>query len=146
MPWIYQPSVLMAVGLGFFILDRLSQPRNSKIDSTFDILRPHGANSSSSHRLGSELRYCWQERLVSPRVIHFSDREIFWDFLTISARESNSKVYTQRGQSTEWEDENFRHSTNEMRYSWIAGTKWYLNTQAFSWHTKPTYPSDFGHR
>ncbi len=63
----------------------------------------------------SQRAWVLQERLVSPRIIHFSDRELFWECLTISARESNLQVYTQQGQSTEWEDENFKRSLQFSR-------------------------------
>jgi hypothetical protein len=84
----------------------------------------------------SQRAWVLQERLVSPRIIHFSDRELFWECLTISARESNSQVYTQQGQSTEWEDENFKRSlqfpTNDMRQimdSWYKVVSQYSGLQ-----------------
>ncbi|KAL2066630.1 hypothetical protein VTL71DRAFT_2701 [Oculimacula yallundae] len=73
----------------------------------------------------SQRAWVLQERLVSPRIIHFSERELFWECDTISARESNSQVYTQQGQGTQWEDENFKRSlqfpgknTSQIMDSW----------------------------
>lgn len=60
----------------------------------------------------SQRAWVLQERLLSNRVLHFGDEELFWECSTLSARESSSESFTLQAQSTAWEDANFKRSLN----------------------------------
>lgn len=58
----------------------------------------------------SQRAWVLQERLVSTRVLHFGEAELFWECSTVSERESSSQQHGRQDQDTEWGDENFKRS------------------------------------
>lgn len=51
-----------------------------------------------------------QERLFSPRIVHFHDSETFWECFSVSAREGSDDVHSEPWQGLNWMDESFKRS------------------------------------
>jgi hypothetical protein len=90
----------------------------------------------------SQRGWVLQERLMSKRVLHFGSTEIFWECLTVSARESRSKTHSLEGRSTDWDDENFKRALLfDTQDSELILKRWYaIISQYTSLHL--SYPSD----
>ncbi|KAF3046282.1 hypothetical protein E8E11_003879 [Didymella keratinophila] len=51
-----------------------------------------------------------QERLIAPRILHFSESELFWECQATSGRESSSVVQSGDWNGESWKDESFKRS------------------------------------
>jgi hypothetical protein len=58
----------------------------------------------------SQRGWVLQERLLSTRILHFEENELFWECLTTSAREGSAEEYSRTGREEEWADVNFKRS------------------------------------
>jgi Heterokaryon incompatibility protein (HET) len=84
-------------------------------------------------------RRAWvlQERLVSTRVLHYGNDDMFWECLTCSTRESDTRQHRLTDQEAEWLDENFKRSLQYTRLEDIAGRakairKWYKVVEQYT--------------
>jgi hypothetical protein len=51
-----------------------------------------------------------QERMIAPRILHFSKSEIFWECQATSAREGSSIIQSEDWNGESWKDESFKRS------------------------------------
>ena len=77
-----------------------------------------------------------QERLISTRVLHFAQDDLFWECSTCSVRESDITEHKLLNESVAWSDENFKRSLHfaEVESCGLATSTVHLYEALIRWY------------